>query len=205
MIVRVARVFSAMVPRTVIAAGPDCARYAFMGLPCLPDPVIGEEPFSGPVAGTGSNRENAESSGRAGPLAGLLAGLQEARRSGFRWVLTCPADVPLVPLTLGPGLMSAARTTGAPVVCAAGPDRWHPTLALVSVERLDGLRSFLQGGNRRVGGWIAEQGGYRVLWPSERSGDFLNVNSPDDLLLANRLASSPQNGNQTSGSEGGER
>ncbi|WP_019643984.1 molybdenum cofactor guanylyltransferase [Novispirillum itersonii] len=182
MALRVAETLRAMTGAVVLATGHETARYQAVVLPCLPDPLL---PLT--VA----------DEGRAGPLAGILAGLEEAGRRGYGWVLTCPADVPLVPPGLGAAM--AAKLASDAAVCsgvtveapaADGRLRWHPAIALLPVSLAADLRRALTAGERRVGGWMQQAGVCRLQWasPPEKSAGapdpFSNINTPDDLARA---------------------
>lgn len=177
----------------VLATGSETARYASLGFPCLSDPPL---PLTGADAG------------RAGPLAGILAGLEYAAAHRYGWVLTCPADVPLVPPTLGPRLRDALQrsaaggrlppgiTVEAPPAEAGGEARWHPAIALLSVSLAPLLRQALLAGERRVGGWMRQVAPLRLRWPDSGGSSaavdpFSNINTPEDLRqAAEALASS---------------
>ena len=83
-------------PHIAISANGDPARFASFALPVLPDPIPGQ-----------------------GPLGGALAGLEWAAALGARTLLTVPGDTPLIP----PGL--AASLAPAPSVAESGGRRHH--------------------------------------------------------------------------------
>ncbi len=103
-----------------ISANGDPARFA-TGLPVLADPLPGQ-----------------------GPLAGVLAGLEWAAGLGADALLTVPGDTPLIPAGL------AALLAPAPSVAESG-DRRHHLVALWPVAAAAGLRIWLgQPGSRSV-------------------------------------------------------
>ncbi|MFO1067005.1 MAG: molybdenum cofactor guanylyltransferase MobA [Geminicoccaceae bacterium] len=123
-----------------------------------------------------------------GPLAGMLAGLRWAcSRHGIGWILTVPADTPFLPGDLASRL-AAAVAAGATAACAASAGRRHPAVALLPVGLAASLEAFLAAGHRRAGDWLAAVGAVPVDFPVEPVDPFLNVNTPDELAAAGRLA-----------------
>lgn len=143
-----------------INANGDPARFATLGLPVIPDGMAGHP----------------------GPLAGILSALDWAADLGAESVLTAPADTPFLPSDLLPRLLA---TGGA--AFATGPDgQAHPTISLWPVTAAADLRAGLEGGMRRVRDWTARIGAVPVAFPDEAA--FFNVNSPEDLILAEAMA-----------------
>ena len=68
----------------------------------------------------------------AGPLAGVLAGLDWAaqNRPDLGWVASAPADCPFLPSDLVPRLHAAARAAGLPLACARSGAWRHPVVGL---------------------------------------------------------------------------
>ena len=146
-----------------ISAGADVARFAALGRPVLADPI-------------------AE---RAGPLAGMLAGLRWARDidPGITHVATAAVDTPFFPLDLVARLASRARPDGAAVARSAG--RVHPVFALLPVGLADDLDGFLAGGSFRARDWLARHEPVVVDFAAVHGTDpFFNVNTSQDLARA---------------------
>ncbi len=146
-----------------VNANGDATRFAALGLPVLPDPVAGF----------------------VGPLAGLLAGLQWARRSAMSHLVTVPADTPFVPADLVARLGEGIKK--AEIAVAASRDGTdHPTVALWSVALADDLVAWLeQGKDRAVRAWIGARRAVTVAFPGDGADDpFFNVNTPADLARA---------------------
>ncbi|MFT7594649.1 MAG: molybdopterin-guanine dinucleotide biosynthesis protein A [Paracoccaceae bacterium] len=151
-------------------ANGDAARFAGFGLPVLPDTI----------------------DGFAGPLAGVLAGLDWAAAQGADSIVTAAADTPFFPGDLVPQLLLAGEGMGAPLVLAATPDpkrgqARHPTFGLWSVSLRDDLRAALTGGLRKVVLWTDQHDGRVAVFPVHRIDPFFNVNTPDDLERAENL------------------
>lgn len=124
-----------------------------------------------------------------GPLAGILAGLDHVARAfpGTPFLLTVPADCPFLPVDLAVRLAAAAGKAGAAYAASGG--RSHPVVGLWRIEARDDLRALLVAeGERRVDRWIARCGAVPVEWPDVPFDPFFNVNTPDDLAEAERLA-----------------
>ncbi|MCK0208564.1 molybdenum cofactor guanylyltransferase MobA [Starkeya koreensis] len=124
-----------------------------------------------------------------GPLAGILAGLDHAAREmpGEPFLLTVPADCPFLPADLAARLADAATDAGA--AYATSGARAHPVAGIWRVAARHDLRALLvDEGERRVGRWLARAGAVPVEWPAEPFDPFFNVNTPEDLAAAERLA-----------------
>ncbi|WIT10411.1 molybdenum cofactor guanylyltransferase [Paucibacter sediminis] len=114
----------------------------------------------------------------AGPLAGLLAGLQACRT---RWLLAVPCDAPRLPLDLAARLLRAAEREGAAVALPV-TERVQPVFCLLRQDLAPGLSAYLAGGGHRVEACLRAQP--HVLVPFDRDGDaaaFFNANSLDEL------------------------
>lgn len=150
-------------------ANGDAARFSDLGLPVLADSV----------------------EGFAGPLAGVLAGLDWAAEQGAEAIVTAAADTPFFPCDLVPRLLLAADGMTHPLALAATPDAKrgsarHPTFGLWPVALRDDLRAALQGGLRKVVLWTQAHDGREALFPDEAA--FFNVNTPEDLAKAEAMA-----------------
>lgn len=84
-----------------------------------------------------------------GPLAGVLAGLQQAVTE---WVAVVPCDAPALPLDLVERL--AAAVGDADVACPVAGDRRQPVFALMRRSSATSLRAFLQSGGRAMQRWF---------------------------------------------------
>ena len=150
-------------------ANGDAARFADLGLPVLADSI----------------------EGFAGPLAGVLAGLDWAAEQGAETIVTAAADTPFFPCDLVPRLLLAADGMTHPLALAATPDAKrgtarHPTFGLWPVTLRDDLRSALAVGLRKVVLWTEKHDGREALFPDEAA--FFNVNTPEDLATAEAMA-----------------
>jgi molybdopterin-guanine dinucleotide biosynthesis protein A len=126
-----------------------------------------------------------------GPLAGILAGLDWAASDApdLAWVVTVPSDCPFLPRDLVGRLHQARIEAGTPVACAQSGGRRHPVVALWPVELRKKLRHALVHDNvRKVEEWAARCGVGVADWPDAPVDPFFNVNTPDDVATANRMA-----------------
>ena len=153
---------SPQVADLALNANGDPARFSSLGLPVLPDSV----------------------EGFAGPLAGVLAGLDWAAERGAGHIVTAAADTPFFPADLVPVLLSAAEREGAPIALARTENGRHPTFGLWPVALRDDLREALQGGLRKVVLWTDRHGTAMADFPTGPFDPFFNVNTPDDLAEA---------------------
>lgn len=157
--------FAPQVAGLALNANGDPARFAELALPVLPDSV----------------------EGFAGPLAGVLAGLDWATAQGATHIVTAAADTPFFPADLVPRLLLAAEQMGAPIALARTADGRHPTFGLWPVSLRDDLRASLESGVRKVVLWTDRHGTAMADFPVLGFDPFFNVNTPEDLAEAERL------------------
>jgi molybdopterin-guanine dinucleotide biosynthesis protein A len=151
-------------------ANGDSARFSRFGLPVLADSVAGF----------------------AGPLAGVLAGLDWAASKGADTIVTAAADTPYFPADLVPQLLLRGEGMSHPLVLAATPDPdrgevRHPTFGLWPVALRDDLRAALDAGVRKVVVWTDRHSGRVALFPVSGFDPFFNVNTPADLARAEAM------------------
>jgi molybdopterin-guanine dinucleotide biosynthesis protein A len=136
----------------------------------------------------------------AGPLAGVLAGLDwaAANRPDAGHLISVAADTPFIPDDLAARLRQAHDAAGLPLACAASAGRRHYAVCLWPVALRDDLRRALAAGERRLGRLIEGHGVAVAEWPATPRDPFFNVNTPEDLAEAERLAAhSGGGGDQT--------
>jgi molybdenum cofactor guanylyltransferase len=153
----------------ILNANGDPKRFERLGLPVVADDV----------------------QGFAGPLAGLLAALDwaAAHRPAIAWVVSAPGDCPFLPRDLVARLHQARIGAAAQLAVAVSGGRRHPVIGLWSVALRDDLRRALVVDERRkVDDWIGRHSFASAEWPSAPVDPFFNVNSPEDLAEAERLA-----------------
>jgi molybdopterin-guanine dinucleotide biosynthesis protein A len=153
----------------VLNANGDRARFAEFGLPVVADSV---PDF-------------------AGPLAGILAGLDwlAANKPGTEWMVSVPGDCPFLPRDLVAKLHAARISNGKLLACAHSGDWRHPVAALWHVGLRDDLRHAITVEDlRKIEVWTARHGVALADWPIEPVDPFFNVNTPEDVATATRLA-----------------
>ncbi|MEM6825956.1 MAG: molybdenum cofactor guanylyltransferase MobA [Pseudomonadota bacterium] len=127
----------------------------------------------------------------AGPLAGILAGLDWAATEGGSEIITVAADTPFFPDDLAERLKSGAEASGTAIALAATPDGTrlvrHPTFGLWPTALRDDLREALRGGVRKVVQWSDRHGAATVPFSAEPQDPFFNINTPDDLVRAETM------------------
>jgi molybdenum cofactor guanylyltransferase len=121
-----------------------------------------------------------------GPLGGLSAALRHARDKRLDAVLTIPADMPFLPQDLPIRFSDAIEGRSAAVAASAG--RLHPVCGLWRVVALDLLPDYLASGRRSLGDFAKTVGMVAVSWEEKPHDPFFNINSPEDLATAERLA-----------------
>ena len=158
----------------VLNANGDPARFADFGLPVAADGVEG---FAGPLAGV---------------LAGLDWAAEHAPACGYLASFAC--DAPFFPDDLVARFLAALEAEGADLACAASGGRAHPVFGLWPLRlREDLRRAMLDEGLRKVDVWTAR---YRLATvefapqdtPAGRLDPFFNANRPEDLAEADAFA-----------------
>jgi molybdopterin-guanine dinucleotide biosynthesis protein A len=114
---------------------------------------------------------------RAGPLAGLLAGLKSCTTP---WLVAVPCDVPGLPNDLVGRLMQAAIEKRADVAVASIAGRAQPVFVLARRETSSTLETYLRSGGRKAEGWYATLSSVAVPFDDEASC-FAGANTPDEL------------------------
>ena len=128
--------------------------------------------------------------GFAGPLAGVLTGLEwaQANAAGCDWVASFACDAPFAPADLVARLIAAVERDGADMACASSGGRDHPVFALWPVRLAGELRkAVVDEGVRKVDIWT---GRYRLASAEFDTGNgdpFFNINRPEDLDAAAAL------------------
>ncbi|MEY8096813.1 molybdenum cofactor guanylyltransferase MobA [Falsihalocynthiibacter sp. S25ZX9] len=127
--------------------------------------------------------------GFAGPLAGVLAGLDWAALQGADHIVTAAADTPFFPADIVPRLLLASETENLPIAMAATPNETgkvmlHPVFGLWPVALREDLRAALSGGVRKVILWADVHGVAKAVFPTDPFDPFFNVNTPGDLAQA---------------------
>jgi molybdenum cofactor guanylyltransferase len=153
----------------ILNANGDPARFADIGLPVVADSV---PDF-------------------AGPLAGILAGLEWAAANvpDIEWIASVPGDCPFLPKNLVARLHETRAAAGLPLACARSGEWRHPVVALWPVTLRDDLRHALVDEDlHKIEIWTARHGIAIADWPAEPIDPFFNVNTPEDAAKAEALA-----------------
>jgi molybdopterin-guanine dinucleotide biosynthesis protein A len=156
------------VRRLVLNANGDPARFAGHGIPVVADAVPGF----------------------AGPLAGVLTGLEWAAREapGTAWVATFACDAPFVPRDFVARLLASITRENADMACAASGGRDHPVCGVWPVRLGPDLRrALVEEDVRKVDVWTARYRLARAEFPAEPVDPFFNLNTPEDFATAERL------------------
>jgi molybdopterin-guanine dinucleotide biosynthesis protein A len=169
-------VIDRMRPQTaalVLNANGDPTRFAQFGLPVVSDSIADF----------------------AGPLAGILAGLDwaAANRPDCAVVASVATDAPFLPADLVARLVEGMTAEEAEIACAASGGQPHPVIGLWPVGLREALRhAVVDEGIRKVDVWTARYRLASVDFPVKTVDPFFNANRPEDLdRAASLLAMSP--------------
>lgn len=140
----------------MLNANGDTTRFAHLNLPILGDSITD-----------------------AGPLSGVLAGLDWAHENNHSHIVTAAADTPFFPCDLVPQLLLHAQNG----LCIARTDTGlHPTFGLWSVALREDLRKSLTEGMRKILHWTDKHAAGTAPFPDDAA--FFNVNTPQDHAKA---------------------
>jgi molybdopterin-guanine dinucleotide biosynthesis protein A len=126
-----------------------------------------------------------------GPLAGILAGLEwaAAHRPDVADIVSVPGDCPFLPDDLVARLEAARQAAQVPLACARSGEWRHPVVALWRVALRDDLRlALVKEDLRKIELWTARHGIAIADWPAAPVDPFFNVNTPEDVAEAERIA-----------------
>jgi molybdopterin-guanine dinucleotide biosynthesis protein A len=129
--------------------------------------------------------------GFAGPLAGILAGLDWTahHHHGVEWVVSVAADTPFLPPDLVERLHAARLASGAKIACASSNGRVHHVIGLWPVAIRRELRHALtEEGVRRVELFASRYPIAVADWGAVPYDPFFNANAPEDLAEAANIA-----------------
>jgi molybdenum cofactor guanylyltransferase len=152
----------------VLNANGDPTRFAGFGLPVVADSIADF----------------------AGPLAGILAGLDwtAAHRPDCPVVASVATDAPFLPEDLVSRLVAGMEAAGAELACAASGGQAHPVIGLWPVRLRGDLRhALVEEGIRKVDVWTARYRLATVTFSDKPIDPFFNANRPEDLDAAAAL------------------
>ena len=151
--------------RLALNANGDAARFAFTSLPVFADAIPDY----------------------AGPLAGILAGMDFAAAQGFTDILTVSADSPFLPRDLSLRLTLERRGAQLKLACAKSGGFTHPPIGMWDVELRHDLRSALLNGERKIDRWTKKHGVAEVDWPTLPYVPFFKPKTADDIAAAEAI------------------
>ncbi len=128
--------------------------------------------------------------GNAGPLAGVLTGMEwaAAEVQGCSWLVSFATDAPFFPDDLVARLILAVEEEGADMACASSGGRAHPVFALWPLRLRDDLRrAVMEEGLRKVDAWTGHYNLSVADFPVTPFDPFFNANSLEDLEAAASL------------------
>ena len=146
----------------LLNANGDPSRFARFALPVVPDSIPGF----------------------AGPLAGVLAGLDWAAAQGpdYPYIVSVATDAPFLPDDLVTRLTNGLMEAGADLACAASGGRVHPVFGLWPVRlREDLRRAMVEEEIHKVDLWTGRHRLMTVPFPDTPVDPFFNANRPEDF------------------------
>ncbi len=153
------------VNRLVINANGDVSRFDDFNLPVVNDSF----------------------DGFAGPLAGVLTGMEWAIKNEpeVSWIATFASDVPFLPLDTVEQLSFSIIKSSSDMACAKSGGRHHPVIGLWPVRLYEELRNALTNeGIRKIDEWTVGFKRSSADFSSIGIDPFFNINRPEDLAKA---------------------
>jgi molybdopterin-guanine dinucleotide biosynthesis protein A len=166
-----ARIIATMTPQCaglLVNANGEAERLASHGFPVVPDDVPGF----------------------AGPLAGILAGLDwiAVHQPDCGHAISIPTDTPFLPDDLVARLQEARLKENADIACATSGGSTHPVIALWPVALRRDLRHALVDEDiRKIDRFTQRWKMAYADWPVESYDRFFNANEPRDIEAAERI------------------
>ena len=117
--------------------------------------------------------------GFVGPLAGFVAGLQQARN---QWVVTAPCDSPFLAEDYVERMIATMSNQSVDAVVAHDGNRLQPVFILINCRLREGLFQFLESDQRKIDLWL-DQTNWCMTDFSDCPDMFLNANTPEELEL----------------------
>jgi molybdopterin-guanine dinucleotide biosynthesis protein A len=155
LVVWVARCLAPQVGELLINANRNLDAYAQLGFRVITDQVTGF----------------------AGPLAGMHAGLSQARHDPVVFV---PCDTPALPADLVARLLAPLQDDRVDLSLARTGTRSHPVICALRRRLLPHLEAHLGRGGRKVDAWFATLNAAVVAFDDQPEA-FRNINTPEEL------------------------
>ena len=126
--------------------------------------------------------------GQLGPLVGILASLNWAKKLDKKWVLTLPCDTPFLPKNLIEALIGAKnKNPDIDLVVVKSGEFKHPVIALWKTSNNIKLENAIEDGIRKIDIFTSQLKIKHVNFDNlikSKFDPFTNLNSPKDLIIA---------------------
>ena len=125
-----------------------------------------------------------------GPLAGILSGLEwfDKQDNNIQWVVSLPIDTPFFPENLVNKLFEIVNKNNKLVCVANSNGRNHPVFAIWHISLINDLKNALNNNIRKIDIFTQKYTPVEAHFTSSFD-QFFNVNTPDDLKLAEDMFS----------------
>jgi molybdenum cofactor guanylyltransferase len=162
---RIASRLRIQVDGVILNANGDISRFSNSGVPIIADVLTSV----------------------ATPLAGLHSVLRYGAENHFDAVVTVPSDSPFIPLDLVSRLLEAGEEKGAAIARSHEHEHYLTGIWTTQLSRpLEKL--ILQENLRRMQDFVTRVEAPSVLWSDQPHDPFFNINTKEDLEIAERIA-----------------
>ena len=169
LLARVATILRPQCNSLLVSATGETARFAQFGFPVVVDDI----------------------DGFAGPLAGILAGLDfiATQQPQAAFAVSVATDTPFLPADLVERLHAARGTAdSADIASARSGGATHPVITLWPIGiRVALRRALVDEGLRKVDSFMSRYNVVYADWPLTAFDPFFNINEPEDLAVAERI------------------
>jgi molybdenum cofactor guanylyltransferase len=121
------------------------------------------------------------------PLAGVQAALYYGASHGFDAVVTVPSDAPFLPLDLVERLLEGGTISGAAIARSGGQNHYLTGIWTTAMAKPLG-RLIETEGMKRVQDFVIRTKAEKVVWAAIPHDPFFNINTPEDLAEAEKIA-----------------
>ena len=127
-------------------------------------------------------------SGHPGPLAGILTGMEWSYKKNkkIEWIVSLPVDSPFFPDNLVMRLYESAKKNNKLIAVASSLGRTHPVFAIWNMSLRVKLKISLNNGVRKID-QFTENFNPSVVYFEDKHDPFFNINTPEDIKLAEKI------------------
>ena len=128
--------------------------------------------------------------GQLGPLVGVLSAMKWVKKNNFlyNWVATFPCDTPFFNTSLIDKFIEASKQNDSLLYFVKSEKKRHNIFGLWSLKLIETLEEdIIKNNYRKVEKWADKIGVKIINIDGNKKDFFLNINTKDDLIVAERI------------------